>query len=136
MNARPIRAKQAHNQLGTPGVAKSFLRGARIFETLSNIFKLCPTHFCRGVKTILRAPPLVRSYRAKSLPRSPDTLSASVRSLYLLRQVAKLASGLLYCVTIPRQQNLKCSLQIMVVSVLPHVTRAPTEGFFHPDLIF
>jgi len=23
-----------------------------------------------------------------------------------------------------------------VVGVLPHVTRAPTEGFFHPDLIF
>jgi len=31
MNARPIRAKQARNQFGTPGVAKSFLRGAQIF---------------------------------------------------------------------------------------------------------
>jgi len=27
-------------------------------------------------------------------------------------------------------------LQVMGVDVLPHVTRAPTEGFFHPDLFF
>jgi len=40
--------KQARNQLGTPGGAKSFPRGAQIFWTTSNIFKLCPTHFTRG----------------------------------------------------------------------------------------
>jgi len=34
---------QARNQLGTPGVAKSFLRGAQIFQTMSNSFQLCPT---------------------------------------------------------------------------------------------
>jgi len=32
---------QACNQLGTPGRAKSFLRGAQMF-------KLCPTHFSRS----------------------------------------------------------------------------------------
>jgi len=40
--------QQALNQLGTPGGAKSFLRGAHIFWTVSNSFKLCPTHFSSG----------------------------------------------------------------------------------------
>jgi len=39
---------QACNQLGTPGGAKSFPRGAQIFKTMSNSFKLCPTHFSGG----------------------------------------------------------------------------------------
>jgi len=39
---------QARNQLGTPGGAKSFLRVAQIFQTMSNAFKLCPTYFSRG----------------------------------------------------------------------------------------
>ena len=39
---------QARNQLGIPGGAKSFLRGAQIFLTLPNSFKLCPTHFPGG----------------------------------------------------------------------------------------
>ena len=38
---------QARNQLGTPGGAKSFLREAQIFWTMSNTFKLYPTHFSR-----------------------------------------------------------------------------------------
>jgi len=42
---------QARNQLGSPGGAKSFLRGAQIFYTMSNSFKLCPTHFSTGVET-------------------------------------------------------------------------------------
>jgi len=37
--------RQARNQLGTPGGAKSFLRGAQIF-------KLCPTHLSRGAKKL------------------------------------------------------------------------------------
>ena len=41
---------QARNQLGTPGGAKSFLRGGQIFSTMSNCFKLCPAHFYRGEK--------------------------------------------------------------------------------------
>ena len=54
----------ARNQLGTPGGAKSFLRGAQIFWTMSNMFKLYPTHFSRGAKHFLEgaspsAPPLV-----------------------------------------------------------------------------
>jgi len=32
------RCQQARNQLGTPGGAKRFLRGAQIFWTMSNIF--------------------------------------------------------------------------------------------------
>ena len=36
---------QARNQLGTPRVAKSFLRGAHIFQIMSNNFQLCPTDF-------------------------------------------------------------------------------------------
>jgi len=37
--------RQARKQLGSPGGTKSFPRGAQIFLTMSNIFKLCPTHF-------------------------------------------------------------------------------------------
>jgi len=48
MNARPIRAKQARNQLGTPGGAKRFLSENQIFQTMSNILKLCPIYFSRG----------------------------------------------------------------------------------------
>jgi len=44
---------QARNQLGTPGGAKSFPRGAQLFLTMSNNFKLCSTHFSRGDKKIL-----------------------------------------------------------------------------------
>jgi len=39
---------RAGNQLRTRGGAKSFLRGAQIFWTVSNSFKLCPRHFTRG----------------------------------------------------------------------------------------
>ena len=52
--------QQARNQLGAPGGAKWFPRGAEIFWTMSNIFKLCPTHFSRGAKIFLggiRPPP-------------------------------------------------------------------------------
>ena len=45
--------EQARNQLGIPGRANSFLRGAQIFWTASNSFKLCPTHFSRGAKNFL-----------------------------------------------------------------------------------
>ena len=41
---------QARNQLGTPGGAKSFPRGAQIFWTISNSFKLCLRHFPGGRK--------------------------------------------------------------------------------------
>ena len=33
------------------GWQKSFLRGAQIFQTMSNSFQLCPTHFSWGTKT-------------------------------------------------------------------------------------
>jgi len=52
---------QARNQLGTPGGAMSFPRGAKIFWTMSNSFKLCPTHFSRVGENFSRgvSPPLV-----------------------------------------------------------------------------
>jgi len=44
---------QPRNQLGTPGVAKSFLRGSQIFQTMSNSLQLTMPQqvgerFCRG----------------------------------------------------------------------------------------
>jgi len=39
--------RQARSQLGTPGWAKSFLRGAQIFEPMSINFELFPTHISR-----------------------------------------------------------------------------------------
>jgi len=38
------------NQLGSPGVAKSFLRGTKFFKTMLNGFQLSPIHFFRGSK--------------------------------------------------------------------------------------
>jgi len=40
-----IAPKQARNQIGTLGGAKSFLRGAQIFKIISSSSKLYPTHF-------------------------------------------------------------------------------------------
>jgi len=51
--------KQARKQFETLVGAKSFLIGARIFETMSNSFKTCPTHFSRGAKNFLGNIPLV-----------------------------------------------------------------------------
>jgi len=48
MMANPDVDGQARNQLGTSGGAKSFLRGAQNFWTVSNSFRLCPTHYSRG----------------------------------------------------------------------------------------
>jgi len=56
---------QARGQLGTLGRAKSFLRGAQIFQTLnlkkellmSNSFKLYPTHFSREGENFFCASP-------------------------------------------------------------------------------
>jgi len=58
---------QARNQLGTPGEAKSFPWGAEIFWTMSNLFKLRPTHFFRGGRKISwgnrpPAPPWLRAW--------------------------------------------------------------------------
>jgi len=48
------RLTQARNQLGSPGGAKSFLRGAQIFRTMSNNFNRCPIHFTRKGKKFSR----------------------------------------------------------------------------------
>jgi len=42
------------NQLETPGGAKSFLRGAQIFLTVSNSFKLYAAHFSREGENLSR----------------------------------------------------------------------------------
>jgi len=53
--------RQARNQLGAPRGAKSFLRGAQIFCTVSNRFELCPRHFSRwGEKFLAGASPILR----------------------------------------------------------------------------
>jgi len=41
-------SNQARNQLRTPEVAKSFLKGAHIFQTMSNSFQLYPKDFSLG----------------------------------------------------------------------------------------
>jgi len=43
---------QARNQLGTPGGAKSVLRAAQIYKTMSNTFKQYPTYFFQKVHLI------------------------------------------------------------------------------------
>ena len=45
---------QARNQLGTPGGAKSCLRRAQIFWTMSNSFKIYSTNFSRRVEKFSR----------------------------------------------------------------------------------
>jgi len=48
--SKKLRQPQAHNQLGTPGEAESFLRGAYIFKICPISFKLCQTFFQGGKK--------------------------------------------------------------------------------------
>jgi len=76
---------------------------------------------------------------------APETLRASaqfahVRSFVCRGRLRNLVADCcalgLYCVAITRQQIFKCSLQITVASIFPHVTRAPTAAFFHRDLFF
>jgi len=83
------------NQLGTSSGAKSFLRGAQIFQTMSNSFKTCPTHYCSGAKKILGGasrslpPPRLRSWKHHT-PRYYKTLS----QVYSWPSVTLLCCGL------------------------------------------
>ena len=45
---------QARIQLGTLGVVKRCLRGAQIFQTMSNSFQLYPTYFFEGGRKVLQ----------------------------------------------------------------------------------
>ena len=73
---RCFRAEQARNQLGSPGGAKSFLRGAQIFWTVSNNFKRCQyifpggKKFSRGTSPPLRHPWLRAWSRTKSITQN------------------------------------------------------------------
>jgi len=53
-----------------------------------------------------------------------------------LPQFAHVRSFACRGVTIKRQKIFKCSLQVTVVGVSPHVTRAPTEGFSNQICMF
>jgi len=62
----PLIVNQSRNPLGTPGVAKSFLRWAQIFQTISSSFKLCRTDFPGGGRKVLPGsfrPPAPPGYR-------------------------------------------------------------------------
>jgi len=68
---------QARNQFGTPGVAKSFLRGAKIFQTMSKSLQLCPTYFSRWGEKFCRglSPPWLRAWQTHNrFVRSSDFL--------------------------------------------------------------
>jgi len=65
---------QARNQLMTPGGAKSFLKGAQIFLTVSNSFRLCPTLFSRGGE---------KFSRGDSRPLRPPNYGPVETSLYI-----------------------------------------------------
>jgi len=71
---RTHHGRQARNQLGTSGGAKSFPRGTQIFWTMSNIFKLCVIHFSRGGKNF-SAPPWLRAFW-QIMQRDSDMLIA------------------------------------------------------------
>jgi len=49
-----LTSRQVRNRLGTPGVSKSFLKGAQIFQSVSNSFKLCPKRFFQGWQKVLQ----------------------------------------------------------------------------------
>ena len=84
----------------------------------------------------------VRLISAKSWPRGPRHVT-QVRSslLCLRRQVAKLASGMLYSWSLLRNNNTAIYLQMFTSSYGSRRfgawdRRSPTEGFFHPYLLF
>jgi len=55
---------QARNQLTTPGVAKSFLRGVQVFSNMSNSLQLCLTDFFQRRQKIFQGgeAPLLRTW--------------------------------------------------------------------------
>jgi len=77
--------RQARNQLGTPGGAKSFPRGAQILWTMYNILKLCPTHFSRGDQKFSRgaAPPGYRPECRRRHRRTRQGVGARGRPTWL-----------------------------------------------------
>jgi len=70
---------QARNHLWTPGGAKSFPRGAQIFWTMSKIFKLRPTHFCRGQE--FSSAPLVTGLAILRRKQARKTIASKMSNL-------------------------------------------------------
>jgi len=85
----------------------SFLRGAQIFETMSNTFFQGGEKNFRGLR-----PTWLRAW-GKVVTARPPTHLAQVRSslLCLQRQVAKLASAQLYSWTLLRNYNTAINLK-------------------------
>ena len=75
-------SNQALNQLGTPGVAKSFLRGPQIFQTMSIGFSRGGEKVCRGgfaplSPVITGLCPIVLKYVQHIFPGGPKLFLAS-----------------------------------------------------------
>ena len=68
-----VKFHQVHNQLGTPGGAKSFPREVRTFWTVTSNFKRCPIHFSRGGK-----PPLSRPGCGPKFQKRPITFPLTI----------------------------------------------------------
>jgi len=79
---RTHHGRQACNQLGTSGGAKSFPRRAQIFWTMSNIVKLCATHFSRMERKIFCSP-LVTGLLADNAARQWHADSGMLRKFVL-----------------------------------------------------
>jgi len=81
---------------------------------MSNIFKLCPTHFSRGGEKNFGGcfDPLVTGLGQSRDCEVPKCTIRSWSLLCLQRQVAKLASGLLYYWSLLRNNNAAINLQM------------------------
>ena len=142
MNERPIRAKQARNQLGTPGGAKSFLRGVQVFYTISNTF------FQMGRKKFEGVSPFLITRKGQSRGREgPTTLSPSAQFAHvrpfsyrgrLRNLLADFCTPGLYCVT--KHGNETSNVHFKSWSSRYGSMRFSACGqgshwvFFHPDL--
>jgi len=118
------------------------LRGPQFFKTISNIFKLCPTHFPRGPKIFLGGlrPSWLRAWGKVVTVRPPKRL-AQVRSslLFLQRQVAKLANRLLYSWSLLRcntARNLQMFTSSYGSSCFAACDQGSHWGFFPPISVF
>jgi len=75
---------QARKQLWTPGGATSFLGAGQFFKTMSNSFKIRPTHFSYGDENFSRGgfvPPWVRTCGLLYITNNKRFLAYFVRIL-------------------------------------------------------
>jgi len=145
MNRRAIRANQARNQLGTPGAAKSFLRGAHIFKLcplLLNYFQHIFPGWTKKIVGVLAPAHPGYCPGEKSWPRDLDTLCASAQFApfacrgRLRNLLAECCTVGRYCVTI----NTAVKLQMFNSSYSSRRFAACDQGshwvFFPPRSVF